>query len=112
VSIHGELQLLTQAGLTPSEALEAATSAPADAFRLTDRGRIVRGARADLVLVDGNPLADITATRAIVRVFKNGFEIQRAPAEPAVGALKESLQRTLRQIVSLQIRELISAVMS
>jgi imidazolonepropionase-like amidohydrolase len=76
--MHGELELLVKAGLTPREALEAATSGPARAFRLGDRGRIVAGARADLVLVDGNPLADITATRAISRVFKNGYDVVRA----------------------------------
>jgi imidazolonepropionase-like amidohydrolase len=82
-SMHGELQLLTQAGLTPAEALEAATRAPAEAFRLADRGRITPGARADLVLVDGNPLADIKATRVIVRVFKNGYDVRRTPGETA-----------------------------
>ena len=76
-SMHGELELLTRAGLTPAEALEAATRAPAEAFKLTDRGRIAPGARADMVMVDGNPLTDIKATRAIVRVFKNGFEVPR-----------------------------------
>jgi imidazolonepropionase-like amidohydrolase len=78
VSMHGELELLTRAGLTPAEALTAATLAPAKAFHLADRGRIAPGARADLVLVDGNPLVDITATRAIVRVFKNGYDVPRA----------------------------------
>lgn len=81
VSMHGELALLTRAGLTPGEALAAATSGPAEAFRLGDRGRIAAGARADLVLVEGNPLVDIAATRAIVRVFKNGFAVDRAPGE-------------------------------
>jgi imidazolonepropionase-like amidohydrolase len=77
VAVHGELTLLIDAGLTPLEALTAATRAPADAFRIPDRGRIAAGARADLVLVDGNPLVDITATRAIVHVFKNGFVVPR-----------------------------------
>ena len=75
--LHGELELLTRAGLTPAEALKAATRGPADAFRLADRGRIAPGARADLILVEGDPLRDIRATRAIVRVFKNGFEAPR-----------------------------------
>ena len=75
--LHGEMEFLVKAGLSPREALVAATSGPARAFRLQDRGRIVPGARADLVLVDGNPLADVTVTRAIVRVFKNGFEVSR-----------------------------------
>lgn len=76
--MHGELELLVEAGLTPREALEAATAGPARAFRLGARGRIVAGARADLLLVEGNPLEDITATRAISRVFKNGYEVDRA----------------------------------
>ncbi|HYC52186.1 MAG TPA: amidohydrolase family protein [Gemmatimonadaceae bacterium] len=79
VSIHGELRLLTEAGLTPREALIAATSLPASIFGVSDRGRIVAGARADLLLVNGNPMEDITATRAIARVFKNGYEVSRQP---------------------------------
>ena len=54
-----------EAGLTPSEALVAATSAPADAYGFPDRGRIAPGLRADLVLVDGDPTVSIKATRAI-----------------------------------------------
>jgi imidazolonepropionase-like amidohydrolase len=77
VSLHGELELLARAGLTPAEAIRAATQAPAQAFGLSDRGRIAAGARADLVLVNGNPLEDVRLTRAIARVFKNGYEISR-----------------------------------
>lgn len=77
VTMHGELELLTRAGLSPLEALNAATLAPAQAFGLDDRGRIAPGARADLVLVEGDPTTDIQATRAIRRIFKNGFEVPR-----------------------------------
>ncbi|MFK4087128.1 amidohydrolase family protein [Kribbella sp. NPDC020789] len=63
-SLHRELVHLVQAGLTPAEALVAATSAPAEVFGL-DRGRLEVGARADLLLVDGDPLADISATQRI-----------------------------------------------
>ena len=79
VSLHGEMELLTMAGLSPAEALHAATGGPAAAFGLVDRGRIAPGARADLLLVEGNPLEDIRATRAIVRIFKNGYEVSRTP---------------------------------
>lgn len=77
VSMHGELELLTRAGLSPSEALAAATSVPARRFRLVDRGRIAPGLRADLVLVDGDPTTDIRASRAIVTVWKNGYAVER-----------------------------------
>lgn len=89
-SLHGELALLVDAGLSPSEALAAATVKPAQFFSLKDRGRIAKGMRADLVLVDGDPTRDITATRAIVAVWKNGVAIDRSlrPDEKpgAVGA--------------------------
>ncbi len=79
-SMHRELELLVAAGLTPSEALRAATSAAADAFRLGDRGRIAPGLRADLVLVDGDPTTNILDTRKIRAVWKGGAEITRTPA--------------------------------
>jgi imidazolonepropionase-like amidohydrolase len=79
VSLHGELELLVKGGLSPSEALAAATSVPARTFRLTDRGRIVPGLRADLLLVRGDPTRDITATRDIVEVWKAGVAVSAAP---------------------------------
>lgn len=72
ISMHHELAALVAAGLTPGEALAAATSRPARAFRLGQRGRIANGYKADLLLVEGNPLADIGATRRIVEVWKDG----------------------------------------
>jgi len=84
VSIHREMELLVEAGMTPQQALAAATSVPAKAFRLQDRGRIASGLRADLVLVSGDPLQDITATRAIVRIWKGGKPVVRPrAAEPS-----------------------------
>ena len=76
-ALHRELELLVRAGLTPSEALAAATSAPAKAFGLEDRGRIAVGKRADLVLVNGDPTRDITATRNIAGIWKNGVAFDR-----------------------------------
>ncbi|QCO66904.2 amidohydrolase family protein [Luteimonas yindakuii] len=76
-SLHGEMALLVRAGLGNAQALAAATALPARRFGLSDRGRIAPGLRADLVLVDGDPLADITATRAIVTVWKNGHPVAR-----------------------------------
>ena len=82
-SMHGELELLVRAGLTPTEALAAATSVPARRFNLGDRGRIAPGQRADLVMVDGDPTRDILATRAIARVWKNGYAVERV--QPKAG---------------------------
>ncbi|MBB5209420.1 CIA30 family protein [Chiayiivirga flava] len=76
-SMHEELVLLVDGGLAPRDALAAATARAADAFGLDDRGRIAPGKRADLVLVEGNPTADITATRAIAAIWKNGRAVQR-----------------------------------
>ncbi|TMR06753.1 amidohydrolase, partial [Nonomuraea turkmeniaca] len=69
---HHELLMLTEAGLTPEQALTAATSLTARHFDLGDRGRIAPGLRADLLLVDGDPTTDITATRAIADVWRGG----------------------------------------
>lgn len=80
-SLHLELQLLVDAGLTPAEAITAATWLPAKHFRLPDRGAVRAGLRADLVLVGGDPLADITQTRLVERVWCAGIEVEPA-AEP------------------------------
>lgn len=79
VSLHGELQLLVRAGLTPVEALAAATSLPASRFGLADRGRIAVGFRADLLLIDGDPAARIADTLSIARIWKNGYPVDRRP---------------------------------
>ena len=74
---HRELELLVKAGLTPSEALAAATANVADALRLSDREGSSLGRRADLLLVRGDPTVDITATREISRVWRSGVEFDR-----------------------------------
>ena len=77
-SLHGELELYVEAGLTPLQALISATSAPAAAFHIPDRGRIAPGLRADLLLVNGNPDEDIRATRNIAAIYKGGIEVDRS----------------------------------
>lgn len=77
-ALHTELAMLTAAGLTPVQALTAATSAAADAFRLPDRGRIRPGARADLLLVDGDPTMSIAVTLVIQGVWKDGVRFDHA----------------------------------
>jgi imidazolonepropionase-like amidohydrolase len=88
-SIHRELELLVRSGLTPQEALASATSVPAAAFHLDDRGVIAAGKRADLVLVKGDPTQDILATRDIVSVWKLGTEDDRASYRAAIEKAKQ-----------------------
>jgi imidazolonepropionase-like amidohydrolase len=72
-SLHEELALLVKAGLTPAEALRAATVRPAEFLGRLDRaGSIAPGKDADLVLLDGDPLVDITNTRRISAVILKG----------------------------------------
>jgi imidazolonepropionase-like amidohydrolase len=77
-SLHRELELLVEAGLSTVEALLAATARPARYFGLTDRGAIEPGLRADLILVEDDPIRDIRATRTISRIWCGG-----RPHEPA-----------------------------
>jgi imidazolonepropionase-like amidohydrolase len=89
-SIHRELELLVKAGLTPEQALAAATSVPARIFHLNDRGRIAPGLRADLVLVGGDPRKDVTDTRNIVRIWKGGKAFERTAPAPAAPAMAQA----------------------
>jgi hypothetical protein len=78
-SLHQELELLVESGLTPAEALRAATLNNAAALRQTDRlGSIAVGKLADIVLLSANPLDDIRNTRKIDLVWRGGI-----PCRPA-----------------------------
>lgn len=76
-SLHAELLLLTESGLTPVEALRSATLKPARKFGLIDRARIEVGRRADLLLIEGDPSINVRATRNIQGVWKAGVKIDR-----------------------------------
>lgn len=90
VSLHQELALLVEAGLTPLEALQAATLSPARSLDRTDSlGSIEPGKLADLILLDGNPLEDIGNTRHIAAVLLNGRYLDRQ----ALDDLLASVQR-------------------
>lgn len=72
-SLHNELDVLVQAGLSPIEAIRSATIRPAEFFSLQDKvGTIEPGKWADLVLLNANPLEDISNTRDIDRVISKG----------------------------------------
>jgi Tol biopolymer transport system component len=70
-NLHGELMAYVMSGMTPYQALRAATVNPAAALGL-DAGSIEPGKLADIVIVEGNPLQDIAAARSVRRVIANG----------------------------------------
>jgi imidazolonepropionase-like amidohydrolase len=75
---HLELQAMVDAGMTPTQALVAATRRAAEYLHLDDRGSLVPGKRADLLVLDASPLDDIVNTRRISRMFIDGVEVDRA----------------------------------
>jgi imidazolonepropionase-like amidohydrolase len=76
-----ELELLVQAGLSPKSALLAATGRAATVLRRTGEvGTLVPGARADFLLLPGNPLKDIRALRKLSAVYQNGKGFDRSAA--------------------------------
>jgi len=93
-SMHRELELLVRSGMTPAEALTAATSSTASAFHLSDRGLIAVGKRADLLLVKGDPTQDITATRDIVGVWKLGVAADRAGYRASIQKAKDEAAKS------------------
>jgi Amidohydrolase family len=76
-SLHDELALLVEAGFTPMEALQTATRNAAEFLDLQDIGTIETGKRADLVLLAGDPLADIHNTKKIEGVVLGGSLMNR-----------------------------------
>lgn len=80
-SLHHELALMVRAGIPAVEVLRAATVLPARAFGLDDRGAVAPGLRADLLLVDGDPTADISATTRIRGVWCAGVQVTPVAAQ-------------------------------
>jgi imidazolonepropionase-like amidohydrolase len=80
VSVAREIELYVQAGFTPMDAIRAATAIPARVMGLDkDSGTIATGFRADLIVVDGNPLTRISDIRNVTHVCANGRLYERAP---------------------------------
>lgn len=82
---HRELEILVRLGMSPMQALVAATGAAARNLRQNDLGLLAPGRRANLLLLAGNPLADIRNTRQIEAVYISGVAVDR-------GAIAASLR--------------------
>lgn len=79
-ALHRELEIYVEAGLTPAKALRTATSESAAAMGAEDQiGSIAVGMMADLLLVEGDPLANISAIRQVEMVFQGGELVWAAP---------------------------------
>ncbi len=91
-SLHDELALLVESGLSPADALRAATLGPAEFLGLDgDRGAVAVGKYADLLLLDADPLLDIRHTRRIHAVVLDGRLLRRADLDALLeGAAKAS----------------------
>ena len=90
-SLHEELKLLTEAGFTPLQALQAATSSPARFFDAGGEGgwgAIQPGRIADLILLDGDPLAEIGNTRKIAAVIVGGKFFSREDLDQLLNAAR------------------------
>ena len=91
-TLHSELQNLVEAGLTPYEALEAATRTAAEALGQSDVfGTIAQGMRADLVLVRGNPLAEVANASRIEGVVVRGRWFSKEDLSERLEAVRASL---------------------
>jgi hypothetical protein len=95
-SLHDELVALANAGLSNRQALESATRLPAEWLgTIGDRGEIVAGKRADLLLLDGDPLKDVSNTRRIAAVIANGKYLSRIELDARMRTLRAAMQKGL-----------------
>jgi imidazolonepropionase-like amidohydrolase len=91
--LHDELMLMVKGGMSPAAALQTATINPARALALEKTsGTVDTGKRADLVLLDANPLDDIASLRRIHAVLINGRLLDRAVLDATLANVRKQFQ--------------------
>ena len=91
-SIHREMQVMVESGLTPYQVLHAGTAAVADFLGAEDFGRIAEGQRADLVLLNANPLDDIGHFADSAGVMVNGVWLSRSDIDERLDAIEALME--------------------
>lgn len=76
-NVHFEMEDMVRSGMTPAEVIVAATANAAEVMRMPDVGSVALGKSADFVVLDANPLDDITNTRRIAEIYLRGIAMDR-----------------------------------
>jgi len=76
-SQHVEMEDMVAAGMTPAQVIVASTKTSAELLMLSDTGTLQTGKRADFIVLDANPVENITNTRKINAVYLNGVAVDR-----------------------------------
>ena len=76
-AVHQEMEDMVRSGMTPAEVIVAATRNSAELMQMTDIGTVAVGKSADFIVLDANPLDDITNTRRIDAVYLRGMAVDR-----------------------------------
>jgi imidazolonepropionase-like amidohydrolase len=84
MSEQHELESMVKAGMTPMQVIVAATSRAAEYMKLAKMGTLAPGKEADFLVLDGNPVDDITNTQRISKIYMKGAEVDRASLRPSL----------------------------
>ena len=76
-AVHQEMEDMVRSGMTPAQVIVAATRNSAELMQITDIGTVAVGKSADFIVLDANPLDEITNTRRIATVYLRGMEVDR-----------------------------------
>ncbi len=102
-SLHHELELFVESGLSPFDALRAATITPARVLKIDDRvGTIAAGKSADLILLDANPLENIKNTRRISGVFSKGRFLSKPEIDKTLEKIADGYKPLWAEIQKFQ----------